>query len=107
MSDQHTNFGIDVDVLDTETLQREYQELNERRFSQTIEERGRARRTVVWNELRDRMDVEQPECPKCSEQRWGFSDHTLCANCDYAPVDDEILGEIQRGWEQIIHGGAN
>ncbi|GGO03666.1 hypothetical protein [Haloarcula pellucida] len=103
----HVNFGVDVEVLSLETLQREYQELTERRFSSTLDEQERQRRATVWQELCGRMDVQQPACPECGTRSWGFSDHTECTGCSHAPTDQDLLTDIQRSWEQIIHGGVS
>ncbi|MCD2204382.1 hypothetical protein [Halobacterium sp. KA-6] len=101
------NYGTAPEALDEATLTQEYRELNERRFSHTASEADRERRQQVWNELLERTDVEQPECPECGSHRWGFTDHTECTDCGYGPTDPELLGEIQSAWEQITAAGGD
>jgi len=103
MSDPQVNFGTDVEDLDTSTLREEYEELNERRFSHTITENGRNRRVNIWQELRHRSDVLQPECPECGARNWTFTDHTECSDCGYglSMGDEALLQEVQSAWDQI------
>jgi len=101
------NHGTVPEALDEATLTQEYAELNERRFSRTASEADRERRIAVWNELLERTDVEQPECPECGSQRWGFTDHTECMSCGYGPTDPELLGEIQSAWDQVMAAGGD
>lgn len=98
-------FETDPNDLSDVELAAEYRELNERRFSHTISEEGRERRSVVWGELLERTDVQQPECPECSGRNWGFTDHTVCVECDYAPEDADLLDDIQSSWDAVMAVG--
>lgn len=104
--DSIIDYDTDPEELSDDDLADEYLELNELRFSRmkSLDEKEASRRTAVWQELRSRSDVEQPECPECGESKWTFTDHTECASCGHGPTDHELVDEVHRGWEQIVHG---
>lgn len=101
--DEVVDFSVDVSDLDVETLREEHAELNERKFSRTLSADGQERLGDVWAELRQRVDVDQPECPECGARNWVFTDHTECAECSFGPRmdDEELLEEIQLAWDRI------
>jgi hypothetical protein len=92
--------------MDLDELRDEYTTLREEQFSGVLDIEGVARVSDLWHELRRRTDVDQPECPECAARNWGFSDHTSCNACGYAPGMDEqdLLDRIQSAWDQIMHG---
>lgn len=93
------------DEMGLEAIREEYSELRERSVSGSATEPEWNRIGELWNELRERTEVEQPECPACGARDWGFSDHIECSRCGTAPAPDaqNLRDEIQSAWEQMMH----
>ncbi|WP_224332903.1 hypothetical protein [Haloprofundus halobius] len=95
--------GIPHDEMSVEELREEYAELHEQMMSGVLEANRHDRMMGAWNELRERTEVEQPECPECGARNWGFSDHTECRDCAFGPADTDLLNDIQSAWDSIMH----
>lgn len=103
-SDQRND--VQPDEMEYDEIAREYQDLKDADLSGGLEDPLIDRLVDLWDELRERSAVEQPECPACGARNWRFIDHTECAACDYAPEMDEqdLLNDIQVSWQKILAG---
>lgn len=60
------------------------------------------RHAELWNEMRSRADVEEPECPECDRRRWGQApgDPAHCSDCGYEAGHD-LEVQIHDVWDAM------
>lgn len=65
-------------------------------------EKVQMRQTKVWQEIRDRAETEEPECPECDSRHWGQSpgDPAYCSCCGYE-APGEVEEEIHEAWDAM------
>lgn len=67
-----------------------------------------SRQSEVWNEIRDRADTEEPECPDCDTRRWGQApgDPATCAGCgrEARPETEEAIHEAWEAMTDEVRG---
>lgn len=60
------------------------------------------RSEVIFRVLKDRLNIEYPECERCGARSWGqepgYPLH--CASCDLTP-DEEVREQVHEKWRQI------
>lgn len=97
----------DPEEMDMDSLRTTYANLREESMSGLLDESEWEWMHDAWNELRSRVDVDQPECPECGARNWGFGDHISCNECDRPTEfdEDDLRAEIQKAWTAIIRGG--
>jgi len=92
-------------------LRAEYQDLAEDVWGSGVSHDPEYRRLeALWDELRDRAGVEQPQCPKCGARNWAQTpgDPKYCRSCDFHPTEDhmELIQAIDEAWERILSPDA-
>lgn len=95
--------------MELEELREEYLELrDEIDFFSSFEQQSDLfdRLEVLWGELRSRVDVDRPECPKCGAQHWSQTpgDPVYCRNCSHEVGSADLEDAVHDAWNQIIHG---
>jgi len=98
----------DTEEMTLAELREELDELQERvDFWEPYEGQEAAwdRRDEVWAALRERADVDVPECPDCGGQRWGQSpgDPVECLECSANATADVEEG-VHDAWNAIAEG---
>lgn len=99
--------GVDPEEMSLEDLREEYLEVADIGYSDPDKDE---RKMALWHELRDRVDVEQPECPTCGERNWGQApgEPVMCNACgDSLGKNPELREEIQAAWNEIMYGDAD
>lgn len=109
MASESESAQSDPADMDLEQLREEYQDLQEEiDFFGSFEQQSDLfdRLEALWSELRSRVDVERPECPKCDAQRWGQTpgDPVYCRNCSHEVASADLEEAVHDAWNQIIHG---
>jgi len=63
------------------------------------------RRLELWNEMKSRVSVSIPDCPKCNHNSWSQvpGDPKICTHCGFEAIRNELIGKIDRAWENILH----
>ncbi len=92
----------DPEEMGLEELREEYSERADIGFPEPEEH---DRKMALWNELRHRVDVEQPPCPHCGEGNWGQApgEPVQCNSCgEYLGENPELHQEIRSAWDEIM-----
>jgi hypothetical protein len=67
------------------------------------------RRRDLFDEMKNRIDAEPPECPECSGQSWSqvMGGPKSCDQCDFHPAmeHEELIQEIDAFWNAVLSGG--
>lgn len=105
--------GVDMDTpvedLDDERLADLYRELAgllDRGYAPHIHEwheDAHERKSDVWQEIRSRTDVEEPECPECGARHWGQApgDPVYCCEC-YTEGGHDIEVQVHDVWDAMM-----
>lgn len=100
----------DLTDMTLEELREEYSDLTEKMHTgevRAIDDDGLwGRAHQIWDEIRSRVDVQEPRCPECGARKWGQSmgNPKHCRGCGmelYDP-DDELRSDIEGAWNEIM-----
>lgn len=99
-----------LEDMSLEELREEYSELStaiHERTVRAIDDDGLWNRAhEMWDELRSRVDVQEPECPECGARKWGQAsgEPKHCRGCgmDLYDPDDELRSDIEDAWSEIM-----
>jgi len=111
---QEATFKGDVSELSHSELRSEHQELSEQLLESSPaahrREKLHDRVTVIWRELKSRVDETPPECPDCDAQHWTQNpgDAKRCSECGkHLSMDEiELVETIENYWETVLSGGT-
>ena len=92
--------------MELKDLREAYANLREESMSGLLDDAEWDWMEDAWNELRKRVDIQQPECPECGARNWGFGEHISCRACGRGTEfeEDDLRKEIQISWTAIIRG---
>lgn len=103
----------DVEEMAVDELREEFKELSQLMAYDYAphlydwHEDAHQRQLSVWDELKERSDVEEPECPDCGARNWGQSpgDPKHCRECLRQVFrEPELREEIDDAWDAILGG---
>lgn len=65
-----------------------------------LQERG----VAIWEELCERTDVDQPECPECTARDWWSDGLAYCRGCGWqpGPADAQTLRDVIDAQDAIL-----
>jgi len=94
----------DLDDMSLEELQVEYRTLDQFELHAMEHPDYWERYPDIWKELKERTDVQQPECPDCGARDWGQTpgDPIHCTCGKEGVRDKELREEIYEAWDRII-----
>lgn len=92
-----------LDEMTLEELRNEYRRMDPRELNAMKDPEEWERYHSLWNELLDRTDVQQPECPDCGARDWGqaLDNPPHCRECQ-SEVHPE-MGVDPEVYETQIH----